>query len=196
MPTWAWIVIAVVVVLVIVALVAAAIARRRRTAGLREHFGPEYDRTLEQRDGRRQAEADLRNRQKEREHLNITPLSDAARTRYAEQWRELQERFVDQPASVVTGADELVRRVMDDEGYPVDDFNSQAELISVDHPELVQNYRTAHGVWERTQRQQATTEDMRTALLSYRSLFDELLGADAGDGRHSSDQVDEEQQGL
>jgi FtsZ-interacting cell division protein ZipA len=171
--TWLWVLIAIaVVVLIVVGLVVAA---RQRSTRLRTQFGPEYERTIQDRDGRRAAESELRNRQKQREQLTIHPLPEPARASYAEQWRDVQERFVDQPASAVLEADELVRRVMNDEGYPVDDFNQQADLVSVDHPRVVENYRTAHRVYERTQAQQASTEDMRSALLSYRSLFDELL---------------------
>jgi hypothetical protein len=183
--TWAWVLIGIAIAVVVVALVGMAL-RERRTARLRARFGAEYDRATEERQGRRAAESDLRNRQKQRAKLNITSLPEPARARYAEQWRELQERFIDQPSSAVIAADVLVRQVMGDEGYPVDDFARQADLVSVDHPRVVENYRTAHGVCERTQTHQASTEDMRTALLSYRSLFDELLatspdGAGGGD---------------
>jgi len=171
--TWVWVLIAVAVVVLIV--VAVVLARRQRTTRLRTQFGPEYERTMQDRDGRRAAESDLRNRQKQRAQLNIHPLAEPARARYAEQWRDLQERFIDQPASAVLEADALVRRVMNEEGYPVDDFNQQADLVSVDHPRVVENYRIAHTVCEQTQAQQASTEDMRTALVRYRSLFDELL---------------------
>lgn len=177
MATWVWVLIAVAVVVVIV--VAMVLAAKQRTTRLRRQFGPEYERTMQDREGRRAAESDLRSRQKQREKLDIHPLPEASRARYAEQWRELQERFIDQPASTVMAADELVRRVMNEEGYPLDDFNQQAELVSVDHPMVVENYRSAHAVYERTQTQQATTEDMRSALVSYRSLFDELLHTDA-----------------
>lgn len=181
MATWVWVLIAVaVVVLIVVGLFMAA---KRRTTRLRRQFGPEYERTMQDREGRRAAESDLRNRQKQRDQLNIHPLAEPARARYAEQWRELQERFIDQPASAVMEADVLVRQVMNDEGYPVDDFNRQADLVSVDHPRVVENYRIAHNVCERTQAQEASTEDMRTALLSYRSLFDELLHENSRDGR-------------
>jgi hypothetical protein len=174
--SWIWILIAVVVVLIVLFVVAASM-RKRRSAGLRDRFGPEYDRTLQERDGRRPAETELRNRQKERERFTITPLPEPARLRYAEQWRGLQERFVDQPAGAVIEADQLVQQVMGAEGYPMDDFSAQADLVSVDHPRVVENYRTAHRVYERAQVQQASTEDMRVALLSYRSLFEELLAA-------------------
>jgi hypothetical protein len=176
---WAWVLIAAAVVALIV--IVMVMATNRRTTRLRQQFGPEYERTRQEREGRRAAESDLRNRQKQRAQLDIHPLPEPARARYADQWRELQQRFIDEPSSAVLAADTLVRQVMNDEGYPIDDFNQQAELVSVDHPRIVENYRAAHSVCERTQTQQASTEDMRTALLSYRSLFDELLHTD-GDG--------------
>lgn len=187
MAIWAWVLI--VVAVVVVAIILGLALSRRRSAALRQTFGSEYDRTIQARDNRRAAESDLRNRQKQRAQLTITPLPEPTRQRYAQQWRELQERFIDQPSSAVIEADALVKRVMGAEGYPMDDFDAQADLVSVDHPDVVENYRTAHDVCERTQTQQASTEDMRTALLSYRSLFDELLSPsdEPYQGQHTRD---------
>jgi hypothetical protein len=173
MATWVWIVIVIVVVIVI-GLVAAG-ARKRRTADLRGRFGPEYDRTVENHDGRLAAEADLRAREKERAQFDIEPLPEAARLQFADEWRVLQERFIDQPTQAAAGADILITRVMEAQGYPMKDFDAQADLVSVDHPDTVGNYRFAHAVQQRSQTQQASTEDLREALLRYRSLFDELL---------------------
>ena len=175
MAIWAWILIAIAAVAV-VAFVAMA-ARQRRTTALRQRFGPEYDRAVEGRQDRRAAEADLRERERQRARLDIRPLPDGMRARFARDWQELQERFVDQPSEAVTAADRLVYQVMEACGYPMGDFEAQADLVSVDHPEVVENYRFAHGVRERAQTRQASTEDLREALLRYRSLFDELLGA-------------------
>jgi hypothetical protein len=175
MATWVWIVI-VVAVLVIAGLV-AMMERRRRSAVLRDRFGAEYDRTVESHDDQRAAEAELRGRQKQRAKLDIKPLSEAARARYAEEWRGVQERFVDQPAEAVGSADGLVYRVMGERGYPMGDFAAQSDLVSVDHPGVVENYRVAHAIHERADSGQASTEDLREALLRYRSLFDELLRA-------------------
>ena len=179
MATWAWILIA--VVIVVAAVLVAMQMRQRRTTTLRQRFGPEYDRTIEERDDRRAAEADLRDRQKERNRLDIRPLAEPTRARYEADWRDLQERFVDQPSNAVVAADGLVYRVMAERGYPMGSFEAQARLISVDHPSVVENYRFAHGVCERVQTEQASTEDMREALLRYRSLFDELLQSDEAD---------------
>jgi hypothetical protein len=173
MATLIWVVIAIVVVAAI-ALVAVG-ARKRRTAMLRDRFGPEYDRVVENRDDRRAAEADLRGREKLRAQFDIKPLPEATRVRFADEWRDVQENFVEQPAQAATDADVLITRVMEARGYPMNDFDAQAELISVDHPDTVENYRFAHAVRQRAQTQQVSTEDLREALLRYRSLFDELL---------------------
>jgi hypothetical protein len=172
MATWVWIVIAVAVV-VVVAIIAVA-ARQRRTAALRQRFGPEYDRA-KGREGRRAAEADLRDRERQRAELDLRPLPEDTRTRFAREWRDVQEHFVDQPSEAVVGGERLVYAAMEARGYPVGDFGAQADLVSVDHPEAVENYRVAHGISERAKAHRASTEDLRGALLRYRSLFDELL---------------------
>ena len=174
METWMWLLIAAAAVIVI-ALVAWWMASRRRTSHLRDRFGDEYDRTVERSDNRRQAEVDLRDRTRERDRLDIRPLTPAARTRYAEEWATIQQRFVDQPVNAVNDAESLLTRVMSDRGYP-DDFEQHVDVISVDHPRLVENYRTAHAVRERAGTNQATTEDLREAVVGYRGLFEELLG--------------------
>lgn len=182
MATWVWILI-VIVAVVVVALIAVA-ARQRRTTALRQRFGPEYDRAVEAREDRRAAEADLRDREKQRAQLDIRPLPENTRVRFAQEWQDVQERFVDQPSDAVVAADRLVYSVMEARGYPVGDFDAQADLVSVDHPGVVENYRFAHGIRERAQAQGqgqgASTEDLREALLRYRSLFDELLRAEDG----------------
>lgn len=180
MATWVWILIAIAVVIV-VALMAMTAVRQRRTAALRQRFGPEYDRTVEAREGRRDAEADLREREEKRAQFDIRPLPESMRLRFAEEWRDVQERFVDEPYGAVVAADRLLYSVMEARGYPMKNFDTQADLVSVDHPDVVENYRFAHGIHERAQAQRASTEDLREALLRYRSLFDELLRA--GDGQ-------------
>jgi hypothetical protein len=175
MATWVWILIAIAAV-VVIALIAMTV-RQRRAAALHERFGPEYDRAVEAREDRRAAEAELREREKQHARLDIKSLPEETRARFAQEWRDVQERFVDQPQEAVVAADGLLYRVMDARGYPVGDFDAQADLVSVDHPEVVEDYRVAHGVCERAQTQQASTEDLREALLRYRSLFGELLRA-------------------
>ena len=171
---WALIV---VVVIVVVAL-AVLFASRRRTTSLQKRYGPEYDRTVESATGRRAAEEQLEDRSQRRDRLEITPLPEAVRLRYAEQWREVQERFVDQPSEALSAGESLLTRVMQEQGYPVSNFDEQADLVSVDHPDVVENYRVADGILQRNKVHQASTEDLREALLRYRSLFDVLLRSD------------------
>ncbi len=174
MDAWIWIVIAVVVVLVIVAAVAAAASRRRRHH-LQQRFGSEYDRTVEGADRRREAERDLRDREARHDELELRPLSDASRQRYTEQWQDMQSGFVDRPQVAVADADRLITELMRERGYPVDDFDTRSELVSVDHPDVVENYRTAHGIAVRTVEGRTSTEDLRQAVISYRALFEEML---------------------
>jgi len=173
MPTWAWVVIAVGAV-VLAALLAVAFLMRRRTGRLRTRFGPEYDRTVQRR-GRRGAEAELDSRLERREQLDIRPLSAAAREHYRESWTRVQAEFVDDPAAAVDGADQLVRSTMSERGYPMDDFEQRAADISVDHPQVVERYRSAHGIAQKNEDGKATTEDLRQAMKHYGALFDELL---------------------
>jgi hypothetical protein len=176
MSTWVWIVIIAAVVLALL-LIAAAVMRRRqqRSAELREGFGPEYDRTVEDTGSRRRAEAELAERQERREELDIRPLTPAARDRYMDRWRDTQTHFVDDPGSSVGGADSLVQEVMRERGYPTDDFEQRAADISVDHPHIVEHYRSAHEIALAHERGEASTEDLRQSLVHYRALFEELL---------------------
>ena len=183
MAPWLWIIIALVVVAAVA--VAALAMRRRRSTALRDQFGPEYERTLQRSDNPRAAEADLRSRTKQRRQLDIKPLPPVARTHYIEQWEGAQQQFVDDPVGALSVADRVVTSVMVDRGYIVDDFNTRADLISVDHPNVVENFRVAHEINERAAVSQASTEDLRTGLLRYRSLFDELIRDDADRGPHA-----------
>lgn len=167
------------VVLVVALLVAGALAwmylRQRRSGELRSRFGPEYDHVIRERGDRRDAERELKAREKRIDRLTIRPLRPEERTRYAERWKAEQVRFVDEPREAVRNADHLVEEVMKDRGYPVSDFSQRAADVSVDHPHLVENYRSAHDVAERNGRGEALTEDLRHAMLCYRSLFEDLL---------------------
>jgi hypothetical protein len=169
-----WIIVAVVAVLVIGALVWFAM-NKRRTEQLREQFGPEYDRTLEDLGDRKDAESELAARRTRRAELDIRPLDPIWRRRYAEQWKDVQSRFVDEPAAALTQANGLVIMVMRERGYPTEDFEQRAADVSVDHPQVVQNYRAANAISERVGSDQASTEDMRQGMVHYRSLFAELL---------------------
>ena len=167
---------AVVVVLVIVAAVALYMRRRRNTTtGLKNRFGPEYDRAVKQHGSERKAEAKLADRETRVDMLKIRDLDVTERERYLAQWQAVQSRFVDYPKGAVTEADELVSSLMQTRGYPVADFDQRAADISVDHPRVVENYRSAHNIALRLGKGEASTEELRTAMIHYRSLFDELV---------------------
>ena len=152
-------------------------ARRRRSRQLQEGFGPEYDRVVEESGDRREAERELLDRKERIEELDVRPLPEELRTRYAEEWRLVQARFVDEPVSAVHEADALVQRVMADRGYPVaDDFERRAADMSVDHPDVVENFREGHRLVAENRDGDGDTEALRRAMVHFRSLFDELLG--------------------
>jgi hypothetical protein len=169
-----WVVIAIVALVVIGVLVWFAM-NKQRSGQLREVFGPEYDRTVEESEDRKAAESELLERRKRVEEFDIRPLDPAERTRFASRWIAVQSRFVDDPKSALGEADELVTEVMSERGYPMNDFDQRAADVSVDHPRVVEDYRAAHGISERVGSNDATTEDMRQALVHYRALFSELL---------------------
>jgi hypothetical protein len=167
---------AVVVLLVIVVGIALYVRKRKKTtAELRDRFGPEYDRAVRQHGSERKAEAKLADRETRVQMLKIRDLDLAERERYVSQWQAVQSRFVDFPKGAVTEADELVCSLMQARGYPVTDFDQRAADISVDHPRVVENYRSAHNIALRLGRGEASTEELRTAMIHYRSLFDELV---------------------
>jgi FtsZ-interacting cell division protein ZipA len=177
MDTWVWIVIGIVAAIVVLGVLFSAL-RTRRSHSLQDQFGREYDRTVNKAGGRREAEQELVERQKRHDELELRPLSADARERYLQQWQATQGRFVDDPTGAVSEADELVQRVMRDRGYPVDDFEQRAADISVEHPELVEKYRTADGIARASERGEASTEDLRHSVRHYRALFVELLEVD------------------
>ena len=182
MDTWVWVVIAVAAVVLLAALAFAIRVRteRHRSRELRTKFGSEYDRLAGNgsRAARKQAEAQLERRQMRREHLDIRPLNEVARRRYTDEWNQIQHHFVDAPSESIAQADRLLMQVMSERGYPVsEDFENQVELVSVDHPQLVSNYRRAHAAYERSRHDESNTEELRNSLVCYRSLFGELLNA-------------------
>jgi FtsZ-interacting cell division protein ZipA len=176
-PTWGLILIAVAAV-AIVALVALGMMKRRRTKQLQGQFGPEYDRTVEASESKKDAESELAARRDRREQLEIRPLSSAARERYVVQWQTVQAQFVDSPDAAVASADQLIQSVMGDRGYPVKDFDTRAADISVDHPQVVENYREGHRLAQKSLDGDGSTEDLRQAMRHYRALFDELVETD------------------
>jgi len=176
MPVWGWILIAAAVIVVAFALVfVMRSANRRRTDRLKERFGPEYERTVSQLGGQRAAEKELASRERKRQKLDIVPLSPGAREKYAATWRQVQTAFVDDPPAAVGDADRLVAQVMRGRGYPIDDFDQRAADISVDHPHVAENYRTAHMIYLSQEKANIGTEAQREAFVHYRALFDELL---------------------
>jgi len=165
-----------------VALVVAAMAvlawifiRRRQSERLQRHFGPEYGRTVSELGSRAKAESDLKEREKRVARFDITPLAPAEAARFTQAWNGLQGRFIDNPKGVVADADHLVRELMSKRGYPMGDFESRAADISVDHPGVVATYRAAQVIAVRDGRGEADTEELRKAVVHYRTLFDELL---------------------
>jgi hypothetical protein len=166
-----------VALLLVVGIAAWFFIRKRRTERLRTRFGgAEYDRALQEGGSRRHAEAGLDKRADRVEGLHIQPLSSGDRARFVESWRNVQTQFVDGPGAAVTGADQLLGQVMSTRGYPVSDFEQRAADISVDHPLVLENYRSAHKIAILQTQGQASTEELRQAMIHYRTLFDELVG--------------------
>jgi hypothetical protein len=167
---------AVAVILIIAVLVLLYMRKRRSTtADLRKKFGPEYDRAVRVHGTERKAEAKLEDREKRVEKLNLRDLDPMERERFTKHWESVQSRFVDSPKGAVAEADDLVSSLMKVRGYPVSDFDQRAADISVDHPRVVENYRSAHEIALRVGKDGSTTEELRTAMIHYRSLFDELV---------------------
>jgi len=165
------------VVILVIAVLAWMYVQERRstTASLRQKFGPEYERAVHQQGSERKAEAKLADRQERVEKLNIRELDPMERERFSKQWESVQSRFVDSPRGAVTEADDLVSSLMKTRGYPVSDFDQRAADISVDHPRVVENYRSGHDIALRVGKNGASTEDLRAAMIHYRSLFAELV---------------------
>ena len=186
MDTWVWIVTGVVVAIVVLGVL-ASVLRTRQSRSLRDRFGREYDRTVDKAGGRREAEQELRQREKRHDELELRPLSQDVRERYLQQWQVTQGQFVDDPKGAMSKADDLVQRVMRDRGYPVDDFEQRAADISVEHPDLVEKYRTANGIARASERGEASTEDLRHSVRHYRALFVELLEVDDGEDASTRD---------
>ena len=177
MPTWQWILIAAAIVIVVAIVIIAARfgGGRKRSDQLKQHFGPEYDRVVSKTGDQKTAEKELATRARKRDKLDIVALTPSARTGYTTRWAQVQTAFVDDPANAVGTADLLVTEVMRERGYPVDDFERRAADISVDHPQIVENYRAAHNIHMAQQRGEVNTEWQREAFVHYRALFERLL---------------------
>jgi len=169
------VVVAIVVVVALVWLVWTQLRRRQ----LRDRFGPEYSKAVEDEGGRRAAERELLQREKRHSEYDIKPLDPAERERYGKQWVLIQEQFVDHPGSAVAEADRLVTIVMGECGYPTEGYQQQASDLSVRHASTLDHYRTAHDIKDRHEESRASTEELREAMVHYRSLFQDLLESDA-----------------
>lgn len=190
MSTMQVILIIVIAIVVIAALAAGSMMMRRRS--LRQRFGPEYDRVVEESSSRQEAERELRARERRHAELDLRPLSDESRRQYTEEWEEVQARFVDAPDDAVRAGDELLTQLVSERGYPTGDFDEQLADLSVEHAHTLGRYREAHEIAERHERGEATTEQLRQALVHYRALFAELVGEDpvrAGDTAAQRDQT-------
>ncbi|GHC57449.1 hypothetical protein [Streptomyces cinnamoneus] len=174
----------IIAVAVVVAVVAFAVSLTRRRRRLHERFGPEYERTVEERGSRRAAERDLSAREKRHDSLDIKPLEGGARDRYARNWSHVQGEFVDRPEDAVQDADLLVTSLMRERGYPTDDFEQRLKDLSVEHSRTLEHYRSAHEINGLSMKHEATTEQLRGAMVHYRALFDELL-SNGGQARHA-----------
>jgi hypothetical protein len=181
-------VVLIILVLLVLVVLGVVISRRKRSSQLQQHFGPEYERSLASTGDRRAAEAELAERRQRREEFDVRDLGPEERDRFRESWNEIQRGFVDDPRQSLKSADLLVAEVMRARGYPVDDdFDRRADDLSVDHPRVVQHYREARKVREADG--EVDTERQRTAVTSYRSLIDALLGDDDGE-RHDDRAAD------
>ncbi len=181
-----WLVIAAVIVVLALAAVAWVYSQRQRREKLRAHFGPEYDRAVREAGSPEKAESILADRSRRVKELRIHPLSHEQAEKFAVEWRRVQAMFVDDPNGAVVAADRLVTEMMTARGYPIEDFDARAADLSVQHPRVVDNYRTARAVASRRERGEAATEEMRQAVVNYRSLFDDLLATDKGAFRRAS----------
>src|SRR5215468_9647184 len=174
-------IVAVIVVIVIILAVAIFAASASRRSRLKKRFGPEYERLVSGQQSQRRAEAELASRERRVRSLDIRPLTSPARTEYVAQWATIQERFVDQPTSAVSQAQQLVTAVLQDRGYPTEGYEQVLADLSVEHARNLEHYRAAHALSDASANGRASTEDLRQAMIHYRTLFSDLLGAPAAE---------------
>ncbi len=180
--TYTYFIVAVVLVLVIIGIILGPIfARRKRSQRFHDKFGSEYDHTVKTMGNQKKAQTEMDERQKHVETLNIHPLSVSERDRYLADWNAIQTKFIDQPGQATVEADHLIMVVMQMRAYPVSDFEQRAADISISYPALVSNYRAAREIAIKNEHHLANTEELRQALIYYRSLFDELLKTETVD---------------
>ncbi|WP_086852980.1 hypothetical protein [Amycolatopsis kentuckyensis] len=184
MPTWLIVLIVVVAVAVLGAVIWLVTQEMQRKR-LQQRFGPEYDRTVAEKDSPRAAQRELAERERRHKELDIRPLSTSARERYAREWAQVQEKFVDQPAPAVAEADQLLNSLMAERGYPTEGYEQQVSDLSVRHAKTLEHYRAAHATQQK--RDGASTEDLRDAMVRYRTVFEDLLTDGADDDKHHDD---------
>jgi hypothetical protein len=180
-PNTTQLVLVAVVFLIIGVLVAMAVMRAQRTKRLKERFGPEYDRAINDLGDKRRAEDELDARVAHVDTLNIRPLTAEEVNRYALEWQKTQTEFVDEPLKALQKADRLIREVMKARGYPVEDFEQRAADISVDYPELVTDYRGMHLIAVKEKEDEVSTEEMRQAMVHGRALFENLISQESNE---------------
>jgi hypothetical protein len=187
MTVWAWVAIGIAIVVAVPAVIVAVgiFGSRRKTRRLRQHYGREYERLVSENGSEKAANRELTMRERKRDKLDIVPLTPSALSEFTARWQEVQNGFVDNPTASVGVADRLVTEVMRQRGYPVDDFERRAADISVDHPQIVENYRAAHGIHTSDQHD-VSTEQQREAFVHYRALFDRLLETNDNDESHEA----------
>lgn len=167
------VVVAIVVVIAVVIAI-ALIAKNQRRQKLKQRFGPEYQRAIQETGSTTRAEAKLQKLESRVQGYKLVALSAPARTEFVGAWQRIQSRFVDDPRNALSEADRLIQKLMTARGYPVADFEQRAADISVDHPLVVEHYRAGHDISVRHAQGRASTEEMRQAMISYRTLFAEL----------------------
>lgn len=183
MPTWLIVVIVVVAVAVLGAVIWLVTQEMQRKR-LQQRFGPEYDRAVQESDNPRAAQRELAERERRHKELDIRPLSASARERYAREWAQVQEKFVDQPAAAVSDADRVLVALMAERGYPTEGYEQQVADLSVRHAKTLEHYRAAHATQQK--RDGVSTEDLRDAMVRYRTVFEDLLTDGAADhDRHN-----------
>lgn len=169
-----------IVVIVIIVLIALGVwwsARQRKVSQAQQQFGSEFDRAVEEHGGNKQAAAsDLEDRKERVEQVTIHPLTADERQQYADEWKSIQTQFVDDPGDAVTRADDLITRVMDRIGYDANEYGQREDVVSVKYPDAVENYRKAHDIAQMQENGEASTEDLRDAMLRYRTLFEQIVG--------------------
>lgn len=182
-------VVAAIIVLIIGGFLGVYFSRRQRTKRLQEKFGPEYDRLVSETKDQSKVEDELEARLERVESLEIKALSDEQKKHFANQWQATQAKFVDQPLVSIQEADQLIKEIMHEKGYPVDDFERRAADISVEYPDLVVNYRNMRDIVDKSENEDISTEDMRQAIVHSRSLFEELLGMEINEFTNQKEKI-------